>query len=287
MTDQKQLNAILADGWTAAFNALLGREARVTVQSVRKKEKKDLAAVLKGCQAFVRLSYGGGNSDNIVMAMQNRLVSIISSLTTGLDTFKDDITADDRDTLEEAVKQMFAACQTPLKKTLGLDMEFKNVSFVEAAGVSALLGGGAFKAWHCAVDLQEVDTQKFILITPQRFGVVETPGKEAGEKTAAKPDAAGAASHAGQGTPGSSLDLLAGIELPVTIRIGSAEKRLGDLLKMGPGSVIQLDKAPDDPVDILVNGKLVAQGEIVASGGGFAVRVTEVRSTADRIHSLA
>jgi flagellar motor switch protein FliN/FliY len=59
------------------------------------------------------------------------------------------------------------------------------------------------------------------------------------------------------------------------------------LTKVGPGSMIDLGRAPDEPVDVLVNGKLVARGEVVVVSGNYGIRITEVVSTADRIRSLA
>lgn len=55
---------------------------------------------------------------------------------------------------------------------------------------------------------------------------------------------------------------------------------------MTPGSVIELDKMAGEPVDILVNGKLVARGEVVVIDENFGVRITEIVSSAGRVHSL-
>ncbi len=62
---------------------------------------------------------------------------------------------------------------------------------------------------------------------------------------------------------------------------------LDALTRIGPGSVIDLGRSPDDPVDILVNGRLVARGEVVVVAGNYGVRVHEVVSAADRLRSMA
>jgi flagellar motor switch protein FliN/FliY len=61
---------------------------------------------------------------------------------------------------------------------------------------------------------------------------------------------------------------------------------LDDLTKLGPGSMIDLGRSPDDPVDVLVNGRLVARGEVVVVAGNYGVRVLEVMSAPDRVRSL-
>lgn len=83
-----------------------------------------------------------------------------------------------------------------------------------------------------------------------------------------------------------NLDVVLDIDLPLSIRFGHTEMTLANLSRIGPGSVIELDRSPEEPVDILVNGKLVARGEVVVVTGNYGVRVTEVVSAVDRIRSL-
>jgi len=90
-----------------------------------------------------------------------------------------------------------------------------------------------------------------------------------------------------QSSLGPNIDLLMDIELPVIIRIGRTELLLQDILKLTPGAIIELHKSMDDPIDMLVNNKLVARGEVVVVDGNFAFRITEIVSTAARIRSLA
>lgn len=73
--------------------------------------------------------------------------------------------------------------------------------------------------------------------------------------------------------PGVDLSLIAGVSMEVSVRLGTAQVPLRDLLAIGPGSVIELDRATDSPVEVLVNGTVVAFGEIVVVDGEFAVRI--------------
>jgi len=83
-----------------------------------------------------------------------------------------------------------------------------------------------------------------------------------------------------------NLDVILDIDLPLSVRFGEAEMTLDELTKLGPGSVIDLGRSPDDPVDVLVNGRLVARGEVVVVSGNYGVRVLEVVSTPDRVRSF-
>jgi len=83
-----------------------------------------------------------------------------------------------------------------------------------------------------------------------------------------------------------NIDLLLDVELPIVVSFGEAEMQLKDVLKLGVGSVIELDKSLNDPVTVIVNQKPIARGEVVMVDGNYGVRILEVESTAERIRSL-
>ena len=83
-----------------------------------------------------------------------------------------------------------------------------------------------------------------------------------------------------------NLDVLLDIELPVAVRFGRTDLPLLSLVRLGPGSVIDLHRSADEPVDVMVSGKVVARGEVVVIEGNYGVRVTEIVSTSERIRSI-
>jgi len=83
-----------------------------------------------------------------------------------------------------------------------------------------------------------------------------------------------------------NIDLILDVELPIVVSFGETEMQLKDILKLGVGSVIELDKSVNDPVTIVVNQKPIAKGEVVMVEGNYGVRIMEVESTGDRIRSL-
>ena len=85
---------------------------------------------------------------------------------------------------------------------------------------------------------------------------------------------------------GRGLDFLYDVPLQVSVEVGRCKIRLRDLLKMGEGYVIELDKLAGEPLDLYVNSKLIARGEAVMVGDKFGIRLTDVVSTSDRIENL-
>ncbi len=85
-------------------------------------------------------------------------------------------------------------------------------------------------------------------------------------------------------TPG--LELLLDIELDASLRFGVREMPLGEIVELGPGDVVELDRHVSDPVDLIVGDKIVARGEVVLVNGNFGLRVTEVASAKKRLESV-
>jgi len=82
------------------------------------------------------------------------------------------------------------------------------------------------------------------------------------------------------------IELLLDVELEASLRFGSCEMPLGEILDLGPGDVVQLDRHVSDPVDLIVGDKIVARGDVVLVNGNFGLRVTEVAAPRKRLESI-
>lgn len=84
----------------------------------------------------------------------------------------------------------------------------------------------------------------------------------------------------------SGVELLLDVELEAALRFGCCEMPLGEILELGPGDVVELDRHVSDPVDLVVGDKIVARGEVVLVNGNFGLRVTEVAAPQKRLESI-
>ena len=83
-----------------------------------------------------------------------------------------------------------------------------------------------------------------------------------------------------------NIGLILDVPLQVTVELGRTKKRIRDILELATGSIIELDKLAGEPVDILVNGKLLAKGEVVVIDENFGVRITDIVSPMERAQNL-
>lgn len=117
---------------------------------------------------------------------------------------------------------------------------------------------------------------------PEDGGAATVGGDDASTRTTAQPTVAAveldeleADATAGDPTPVAGLDLLADIEVAVTVELGRARMRVQDVLALRAGSVVELNRPIGAPVDLLANGRVIARGQIVVVEDQLGVRVTE------------
>ena len=102
------------------------------------------------------------------------------------------------------------------------------------------------------------------------------PGGQAGGEGAQK----------GGGGPVQSLDFILDIPLKVTVELGRSKMAIREILQLGQGSVIELSKFAGEPLEVLVNEKLIARGEVVVVNEKFGIRLTDIISPVERIEQL-
>ncbi len=89
-----------------------------------------------------------------------------------------------------------------------------------------------------------------------------------------------------ESSSGRDLEFLYDVPLQISVEVGRSKILLKDLLKMGEGYVIELDKLAGDPLDLYVNSRLIAKGEAVMVGEKFGIRLTDVVNTSERVEQL-
>ena len=122
----------------------------------------------------------------------------------------------------------------------------------------------------------------------EEAGTEEAGAAENAEDTATEQEAAAEEESEEAQAPvdNRSLDLILDIPLTVTVELGRTKMLINDLLQLGQGSVVELTKLVGEPLEVLVNQKLVARGEVVVVNEKFGVRLTDIVSPMERVQSL-
>jgi flagellar motor switch protein FliN/FliY len=185
---------------------------------------------------------------------------------------------DQRDALAELFRQIAGTVAVALKPKLGGEVEFKLVGDLAADFPPAALA-------DIRVSSPQTSPADLTLwvSTDLASSLVPLPPPTAPSAKRAEADRA-----IQDLTPlrEPNLDLLMDVELAATLRFGGRLMLLRDVLELGPGAVVELDRQVDEPVELLVGGKVIAWGEVVIVEGNYGLRVTEMASAQERIESL-
>jgi flagellar motor switch protein FliN/FliY len=111
-------------------------------------------------------------------------------------------------------------------------------------------------------------------------------GGENAEAPAGPVDAGGGTVQAGGSDVPPTMDLLLDVELPVSVSFGKTEIPMKDVLKLTTGSIVELNRGVNEPVEVLVNHCLIARGEVVVVEGNYGVRIQQIISRSDRLRSV-
>jgi len=82
------------------------------------------------------------------------------------------------------------------------------------------------------------------------------------------------------------MDLLLDVELPVSVSFGRTQLPVKDVLKLTTGSIVELGRSVNEPVDVVVNNCIIARGEVVVIDGNYGIRIDQIISRQDRLRSL-
>ncbi|MCB1053514.1 MAG: flagellar motor switch protein FliN [Acidobacteria bacterium] len=296
------LSEVLADSSFTVLSMLLGKDIELAPMRSDIIKADEIAAENK---PFVigKVQFGKSCRGQMFYFFYLRdATALIDLMLGGEGESSDQLDDDSSDALNETINQiMGATCQTLSEKS-GSSITVDQVVIADGADkdfVAKTCGSPEFGGVEFSLFLDGIlDSKAFVGLDKALLeSLTQVMNKKAAAPEPEAPQSAPVQDYSNkQQTQVASapspvysnpnIELLMDIELPVIIRIGRTELLLQDILKLTPGAIIELNKASDDPIDMLVNNKLVARGEVVVVEGNFAFRITEIVSTSARIRSL-
>lgn len=216
---------------------------------------------------------------------------------------QDTLSEDDLDAAKEIVSNIFGALTT----AIGAQNDIPKISFsIDSAEYKedSVDVSGFKKAVIYSFALKSVESDFVVLFDSavvNGFESAPSPAPEAEEKPTAPsspaPQAERSASSGGGEPLGSSFDDLSDVEqknlgmildvkLPIIVRIGQKKMLLKDVIGMDIGTVVELNQLANDPLDILVDDKVIAKGEVVIVDGNFGIQITEIGTKKERLEKL-
>jgi flagellar motor switch protein FliN/FliY len=298
-----------ADAAASTLSGLLTKNVTLTPAGLVDQSLSEVASAFGGGMAVVRISLSGGASGAAAVIMAEGNAALMADLMIGQDGSSAPATLSDLhlSAIGEVASQMVSALTGGLSSSLGKKFS-ANSSDIEVSGnldgLTKALGGQVVNA-EMELTLEGHPSSRISLILSSAAAnsltgaapVAAAPASQGGGFSAAQNFGGGASagpatvqpaqmsniSQGGQIIGSANLELLMDVPLQITVELGRTHKTVRDILAFGSGSVVELEKLAGEPVDILINERPIAKGEVVVIDENFGIRITEILAPKERI----
>lgn len=297
------------DAIATVLNTFVSKNVDLSAPQVEVIDGSSVAGLISGLKVVMAAPYEEGLPGQYFLMTSEEVAGVLASLMMGEEGRKpDELSELYLSGLVEVTNQMLGSLTNTMASQLqGLTvvtgMPQVEAGDLSAAGKYPVLGQAKVVKVAYKIDIGGLASGQFIqLDTLEQAQLILSRLKGTAPKKAATGAAAGAAKKPGnvnvqkvefaqfnaapvQPLP-TNLELLVDVPMRVTVELGRTRMRIKDILNLGAGSIIELDKLAGEPIDLLVNGKLIAKGEVVVIDENFGVRVTDIVPPAERFNEM-
>lgn len=273
MSMKNFIDLVITEG-KSTISGLLGKDAEIAHTRDDNVSLESLPKVY----ALAHIKVSGDANSQISMVVPAQMGSALADMMLGGDgEVKDSISNDDLDAIKEIVSNIFGAIST----NLGSQKNLPKISFAceKIELIDKEIDLSAFdKVYIFNFSLEKVKTD-FLVLTTESFSKIFSD------------EVANGGGSQGEGVALSAVEfkninMILDVRLNVKVRIGQKRMLLKDVINMDIGSVIELNQLANDPLEILVDDKVIARGEVVIVDGNFGIQITDIGTKRERLEKL-
>lgn len=212
---------------------------------------------------------------DVAMIVPTKLATLLSSMMIGAEPqSKEEITQEELDTTKELIKNILDS----LANGLDADKVLPAMSFeiLDTKAVNEVIDLSAYvRAWHYNISINGLNSH---IINLASMGFIQYYQEKFAEKT-----------KEAEEKPiedFKNIEMLLDVKLNIHVRIGQKKMLLKDVIAMDIGSVIELNQLANEPLEVLVDGKVIAHGEVVIVDGNFGIQITDIGTQKERLEQL-
>jgi len=309
---------IICEQASSVVTAVLSRAVDFQLQWLVAGENSVIPDELTSQSLCVDVSVKKDFVGNMSFAISKQEVATLSDLML-MGSGHTDYTEEHRDAICEIINQITGSCITTIDSQMHLAIDFGQGSVRDFSGKNDFNGGAVATV---LIKIEEFPDQKILVVLDDsllsgikaKMSKISSIGADTslaslGLSSVSSPSSIGGGAIGGggmgDGTPvamppafmpqqggvfgstgNKALDLLMDIEMPIVIELGRSQMSLKRILELGPGAIVEMDRLAGEPVDILINGKVVARGEVVVVDENFGVRIISLVSPEERLKLL-
>ncbi|MCK9454469.1 flagellar motor switch protein FliY [Sulfurimonas sp.] len=271
----------------ATVEALIGQ-----APSLKLKEEQELSIISNIIPPIVLLniSVSGDIDASAMVALTPNLVTSLSDMMMGEESSsREDVSEDDLDAAKEIVSNIFGAISNTLsaqKELPVLSFSIDKVDYISEDKEVSLENYSKMFVYN--FNIEDVKSLFMLIMDESLQNAIFKQNKSSddGKKLESDNSSQHSASISLNSEEMNNISLIMDVKLPVKVRIGKKKMLLKDVLNMDIGSVIELNQLANDPLEILVDDHVIAEGEVVIVDGNFGVQITTIGTKRERLNQL-
>lgn len=269
---------------TGTIEALVGQAPTLNL-----KEEQELSIISNIIPpiVLVKLKVSGAVSANVMVAFPPNLATSLADMMMGEEpSEREDVTDDDLDAVKEIISNIFGAISNSLsgqKELPVLSFSVEGIEFVETQSEVSLEAFARMNVYKFKLD---TINSLLMFIMDESLHVALSNNTKIETKNSVAAENGLNSNIKLNNDEMTNIALIMDVKLPVRVRIGKKRMLLKDVLNMDIGSVIELNQLANDPLEILVDNNVIAEGEVVIVDGNFGVQITSIGSKRERLNQL-
>lgn len=287
----EKFSGLVVSTFASSLSAISSRTVNLSLGEMVKCDADTLFAAYENETLVVAKEDNGGYETGLLFRTRD-ITKLADFMLAGDGESKNEIDDDTKDAVQELTSQLLSSLNVPFEEAFSNKFSFKSEDVIKNTS-SSLFQCSEYYCIDLTGDVDGAELNfRFVCDTNIEAklggqednnlvddGSIEALLGNAGISFDDEP-----AENSGN-TP-KNLDLLLDIDIPISVRMGSAKLFLKDILGLGPGNIVELEQNADDPIELAINDKVIARGEVVIVDGYFGFRIKEIVSKAERIRKL-
>ena len=287
----EKFSGLVVSTFASSLSAISSRTVNLSLGEMVKCDADTLFAAYENVTLFVAKEDNGCFETGLLFRTRD-ITKLADFMLAGDGESKDEIDDDTKDAVQELTSQLLSSLNVPFEEAFSNKFSFKSEDVIKNTS-SSLFQCSEYYCIDLTGDVDGAELNfRFVCDTNIEAklggqednnlvddGSIEALLGNAGISFDDEP------AESSGNTP-KNLDLLLDIDIPISVRMGSAKLFLKDILGLGPGNIVELEQNADDPIELAINDKVIARGEVVIVDGYFGFRIKEIVSKAERIRKL-
>lgn len=287
----EKFSGLVVSTFASSLSAISSRTVNLSLGEMVKCDADTLFAAYENETLVVAKEDNGGYETGLLFRTRD-ITKLADFMLAGDGESKNEIDDDTKDAVQELTSQLLSSLNVPFEEAFSNKFSFKSEDVIKNTS-SSLFQCSEYYCIDLTGDIDGAELNfRFVCDTNIEAklggqednnlvddGSIEALLGNAGISFDDEP------AESSGNTP-KNLDLLLDIDIPISVRMGSAKLFLKDILGLGPGNIVELEQNADDPIELAINDKVIARGEVVIVDGYFGFRIKEIVSKAERIRKL-